>query len=270
MVSKIERDVGQGVRGNGLARHFLKEGLCDVVGYDFDSFQAKRSESAPTYATYEDYMLDCAENRSRPLAQLADEHYYSLEKNNQAFAEYLLGGSLVSSLVEKYGFETVLSYFVAEAEAGAKEERKVRDEIEAENRRYGNSEIQITYQTEADPSHVPQIKELDDLLIELGYTREDFEGMTKVSEPFDARPEGGIAATIYEVISTMVREDIKGEVSYGFPERARTKKTEGEPSFVDLAMKSLDTQQAKGVFGTDFSAHDFVMKWREKILALEK
>ena len=55
---------------------------------------------------------------------------------------------------------------------------------------------------------------------------------------------------------------VKVTVNTSFGKEVATKgsgEREKGPSYVERAIKSLDTPQAREVFGSDFSAHDFVM-----------
>ncbi|MBS4049757.1 MAG: hypothetical protein KGZ69_00955 [Methylomonas sp.] len=268
LVSKIERDAGDGVRGKGLDRHFLKEGLCEAIAHDFDVFQMRRSNKEPDFPAYDDRII-ATKNRGASLKELLDDEYASLNDQAKSFAEYSLGGSLVSALIREFGFERTLSYFAEEANTSAQLEKKMRDETESLNRRHGSSTMQITFHTEPDLPTVPQYKPFDDLLIDLGYTREDFEGMTSASTPFDTRPEGGIAATIYGQFSLMIMKEEEGRAHWASAPEGPRKRKKG-PSFFDRAIRSLDTAQAKEVFGHDFSAHNFVIDWRAKILDMKE
>lgn len=243
LITEMERSTGGGIVGTKASNHFLKEGFCELIGLDFYGYFGKKNFPDLEMGTYDEMVFS---GSFEQVSTVLSTGYSRLSSDDKAFAEYKMGGSFISYLSEKYGIGKIIEYFLSEASSEAVDDRIAR----------------TRFKSDRQPISVPPDKQMDEFLISLGYTRLDFEGAHASSKPFDLRPEGSIAAMVY-TISHKMFEPRRLTVSSKL-------RIESEPTFLDRLIASIDTPQARKVFGPEFSAHTIANQWKEHILRVSQ
>jgi hypothetical protein len=202
---------------------------------------------------------------------LGDTPFSSLSSEQRNYARQVLGGSLVSSLIDQYGLPKVLALFSGEAEGASRRAESQRQELDDLNGRLGEMGISLSIQTER-TSNPPNDPHLIALLKVLGYdTPEHFVDLGRNSGRIDTRPEGAIACTAVDYADSLHQRQLgasptfeqatdSSRVSDVHEERRQ------EPSFIEVVTGALESYRAQVSFGPDFSASGFVDQWRQSLL----
>jgi len=250
--------------------HPLKEGFCDNCGLDFYRFLAEKQGGSFT-DSYDEIQRDEYTKHNLPHL-LGELPFEQVSEKDQQFLQYLIGGSIVSKLIRKYGFEKVSEYFADEAIASAREDADFQAILEKLNTSSGG--ITFSFRTERSASP-PQNKQLNELLNLLGYKADQFISLDSSTKPVDNKPEGAIAALIVDQFSDWFKP--KDERVYGPPEQAdRLDHVEEsgvqikKPSFIQSVISGIDPTIANKHFGADFSPEIFIAQWRDDFLKENK
>ena len=251
-----------------LEDHPLKEGFCEACGLDFYRFLAEK-QGKQFNLTY-DYICQEAYKKHDLRRLLGKIPCDQAAEDEQTFMRYLLSGSIVSKLIETYGFEKVLKYFADEADSIRKKDEKFRLAFEKLTEATGGL-IKVTLRTEKTATP-PNKKELNDLLKQLGYKPEQFLSLDSSTQAVDNKPEGAVAALIVDQFYDWFNRDEPGVT---LPERLKTEdvhKPTGKdqlerPSFIQRVLNGINRESAAKIFGEDFSAETFIQKWKDDFLS---
>ena len=143
-----------------LEDHPLKEGFCDACGLDFYKFLAERQGSQFAFAY--DQIWNEAYKKHDLRKLLGDLPYEQATPDEQTFMRYRLSGSIVSKLIETYGFEKVLQYFADEADSIARKDEEFQLAFKELTKSTGGF-IKMSLRTERTATP-PNKKELNDLI----------------------------------------------------------------------------------------------------------
>jgi len=251
-----------------LEEHPLKEGFCDACGLDFYRFLAEKqgNQFSLTY----DQAFEEAYKRQDLKKLLGKLPYDQATEDEQTFMRYHLSGSIVSKLIETYGFDKVIKYFAGEADIISNKDKEFRLGLEKLTKKTRGL-IKMSFSAEKTTTP-PDKKELRNLLEQLGYKPEQFSSLDSSTKAVDDRAEGAVAALMVDQFDVWFNKDNQYDVLQEQPVKIESEvqhKEEGpkKPNFIQKVTNGINRESAVKAFGNEFSVETFIENWRKDFLS---